>query len=235
MPLAMILPLRLGIPTYFLPRFRTADFTQAVGRFTITDVAIVPSIAPSVTLVPPSKRRLLRSLRHLISAAAPMSARVPNQLYDVLRPNAVISQCWATTERLDYVLLLAGEGRYWECRALIAECPVKVDRSSVFSLCSTEGGPGEGLIHSPTMFSGYLNNLDASKAAVGSEGVFRTSDLVHLRAEEQVEDFVKSLLISYKQLTGVVVFVTKISRSNTGKILRGVLAQAGIDTDVTKV
>jgi len=41
--------------------------------------------------------------------------------------------------------------------------------------------------------------------------------------ERQVEDFARSRLISYKQLTGGVIFVTEIPRSSTGKILRGLL------------
>lgn len=56
-----------------------------------------------------------------------------------------------------------------------------------------------------------------------------------LLTEERVEDFAKSQLISCKQLTGGVVFVTKIPQSNTGKILLGLLKQAEVDTDVTKV
>ncbi|KIW45775.1 uncharacterized protein PV06_04131 [Exophiala oligosperma] len=258
------------------------------------------------------RRRRLRSLRHLISAGAPMSARVQNQLYNVLSPNAVISQCWGTT-KTGWITLF-----YWQekddtgsVKRLLPNVQIKVDHSPVSSLFSTEGGPGEGLIRSPGMFSGYLNNVDASKAAFDSEGFFRTGDLVYLRAgkvfyagrmketikvkgwqvspteiesilshhplisdvavagltsendhglmdtlirayvvrqqsndlnapgrplltEEQVEDVVKSQLIPYKHLTGGVVFVTKIPRSNTGKIIRGLLEQAGIDTGVTK-
>ncbi|KIV84225.1 hypothetical protein PV11_00016 [Exophiala sideris] len=41
--------------------------------------------------------------------------------------------------------------------------------------------------------------------------------------ERQVEDFARSRLISYKQLTGGVIFVTEIPRSSTGKNLRGLL------------
>ncbi|KAK6361048.1 hypothetical protein LTS17_012953 [Exophiala oligosperma] len=242
-----------------------------------------------------------------------MSARIQNRLYDVLSPNAVISQCWGTTET-GWITL-----SYWQEKddtgnvgRLLPNVQMKVDRSPVSSLFSTEGSPGEGLIHSPGMFSGYLNNVDASKAAFDSEGFFRTGDLVYLRVgkviyagrmketikikgwqvspteiesilshhplisdvavagvtsendlglmdtlirayvvcqgsndvgahgrplltEKQVEDFVKSQVISYKQLTGGVVFVTKIPRSNTGKILRGLLEQAEIDIEVNKV
>ncbi|KIW09674.1 hypothetical protein PV08_12061 [Exophiala spinifera] len=313
MPLAMLLPLRLGIPTYFLPRFDLADFTRAVGRFTITDMAIVPSIASSVASIPLSERYLLLSLRHLISAAAPMSAAVQNHLYNVLSPNAVISQCWGSTET-GWITLFSWREKddTGSVGHLLPNVRMKVDHSPVSTLFSTEGNPGEGLIHSPSMFSGYLNDVDANQAAIDREGFFRTGDLVYLRAgkvfyagrmketikvkgwqvspteiesilsrhplisdvavagvasedehglvdtllrayvvrqrpsdsdaqgwprltEEHVEEFVKSKLISYKQLTGGVVFVTKIPRSSTGKILRGLLEQAEIDTDVTNV
>ncbi|KAK5312299.1 hypothetical protein LTR93_011388 [Exophiala xenobiotica] len=45
----------------------------------------------------------------------------------------------------------------------------------------------------------------------------------------QVEEFVKPRLVSYKQLTGGVIFVKEIPRSSTGKILRALLDQAAVD------
>ncbi|KAK5312205.1 hypothetical protein LTR93_011420 [Exophiala xenobiotica] len=47
--------------------------------------------------------------------------------------------------------------------------------------------------------------------------------------QSPIEDFAKSRLISYKQLTGGVIFVTEIPRSSTGKILRGLLEQTEVD------
>jgi acyl-coenzyme A synthetase/AMP-(fatty) acid ligase len=47
--------------------------------------------------------------------------------------------------------------------------------------------------------------------------------------EQNVKDFVASKLISYKHLTGGVVFVKQIPRSPTGKILRLHLDQAELD------
>ncbi len=319
MPLAMLLPLRLRIPTYFLPRFHMADFIKAVDRFAITDFSMVPPIACSMTLIPPSERHLLRPLHHLICAGAPMSATVQSQLYDVLSPNAVISQCWGTTET-GWITFFGWPEKddSGSVGRLLPNVRMKVDLTPVSSLFSNGVTTGEGLIQSPSMFSGYLHDAEASRAAFDSDGFYRTGDLVYLRAgkvyyagrmketikvkgwqvspteiesvlshhplildvavagiasendrgfvdtlirayvvrrrsnglaaigelpdlpdldgrnqplltERQVIDFAKSSLISYKRLSGGVVFVTKIPRSNTGKILRGSLELAEVD------
>lgn len=315
MPLALILPLRLGMPTYFLPRFRLADFTGAVDRFAITDVSVVPPIICSLSSLPQPDRPLLRSLRHLICAGAPMTAMAQSQLYDTLHGSAVISQCWGTTET-GWITLFSGQEKDYSGSVgrLLSSVRLKVDLSPA-SLFSNESSPGEGLIQSPSMFSGYLHDMEASTAAFDSEGFYRTGDLVYLQAgkvfyagriketfkvngwqvspteienvishhplisdvavagmtfeddggfvdtlirayvvrrrpdgldakpdlpdvaerEEpwltasQVEDFVKPRLVSYKHLTGGVIFVTEIPRSSTGKILRGLLEQAVVD------
>ena len=39
---------------------------------------------------------------------------------------------------------------------------------------------GEGLVHSPSMFNGYLRNLEATARSFDREGFFRTGDRVYM-------------------------------------------------------
>lgn len=313
LPIALILPLRLGICTYILPRFRLENFVRAVGEHAITDAPVVPPIISNLNSLPGSDKKALRSLRYLICAGGPMAAGVQGQLYSSLAPDAVITQCWGTTETGWITLFNATEkDTSGSVGHLLPNIRMKVWASSDTPALTRT--PGEALIHSPVMFSGYLGDPKATANAFDPGGFYRTGDLVLVKGdrvfysgrlketlkvngwqvspteieilllqhplisdaavaaittdtegdiprilicayvvrqcsehetlqpsssyhasrldespltERDVEDFVHSRLISYKHLTGGVVFVEEIPRSNTGKILRGTLGQDG--------
>jgi acyl-coenzyme A synthetase/AMP-(fatty) acid ligase len=92
------MPLRRGITTYFLRRFNLSDFADQVYRYSITDTAVVPPIITALLKLDPARHYLLRSLRYMICAGAPMDALLQAKLYAQLAPDAVIAQCWGTTE-----------------------------------------------------------------------------------------------------------------------------------------
>ena len=96
--LALVLPLHRGIRTYFLRRFALKEFTDTVYRYSITDTTVVPPIVTTLRKLSPADKHLLRSLRYIICAGAPMNVPVQAKLYDQLAPEAVVAQCWGTTE-----------------------------------------------------------------------------------------------------------------------------------------
>jgi len=98
MQLVLIMPLRQGTPTYFLPRFDMQLFTDKVFEYSITDVAVVPPIISSLLRLPRSKHYQLGSLRYIVCAGATMNANLQSKLYDILSPEAVVAQCWGMTE-----------------------------------------------------------------------------------------------------------------------------------------
>ncbi|KAL2410914.1 Acyl-CoA ligase azaF [Exophiala dermatitidis] len=306
-PLAMILPLRLGIPTYFLPRFVLQDFLHAVHNHHITDVPLVPPIVASLNQLPVAAHSLLESLRYIICAGAQMTVNVQTKLYDVLAPNAVVAQCWGTTEAGWHTLFGWNEkDTSGSVGRLLPNVELKlVDDNG--TVVSQDGKLAEALVKSPVLFTGYLDNPDETRAAFDSEGYYRTGDRVFVvdnkvfyegrikevmkvngwqvspteletvllehpmildvaivgitetdqaglpvtrprayivrspvrMAEddderkpltvETVQEFVAGRLISYKRLTGGVVFVKVIPRSATGKIMRHRLAETPLD------
>ena len=45
-----------------------------------------------------------------------------------------------------------------------------------------DGVHGEGLIRSPSLFKGYLQNLGSTESAFDSDGFFRTGDSIFMRS-----------------------------------------------------
>lgn len=96
--LALVMPLRRGIPTYFLRKFGFREFVESIHRHSITDTAVVPPIITALLKLPPTEHYLLRSLRYMVCAGAPMNAEIQTKLYSQLQPEAVVAQCWGATE-----------------------------------------------------------------------------------------------------------------------------------------
>ncbi|OQV07844.1 AMP-binding enzyme domain-containing protein [Cladophialophora immunda] len=300
-PLALILPLRLGVPTFFLPKWSLSEYLQAIQTYAITDTPVSPPIIGALTRLPASDMPILQSLRYVISAGAALPASVQNKLYDVLAQDAVITQCWGTTEAGWHSL------GSWEEKdssgsvgQLLPNTQMKlVDEDG--NVIVQEGKAGEALIKTPTLFSGYLANPDANRDSFDSDGFYRTGDRIEVRegrlhycdriketlkvkgwqvspseiesvliqhpqiadvaiggdmrenedglletfptayvvrspgssepplAEQDVKEFVACRLISYKQITGGVIFVTQIPRTPSGKIIRRNLPEAERD------
>ncbi|KAH0828470.1 hypothetical protein AYO21_00395 [Fonsecaea monophora] len=297
-PLALVLPLRLGLPTFFLPKWSLSEYLQALQRFTITDTPVSPPIIGALTRLPDSDVPLLQSLRYVICAGAALPASVQNKLYDVLDPEAVIAQCWGTTEAGWHSL---GSSKQRDFSGSVGRLLPNAQMKLVGAegnLIFREGEAGEAFIKAPTLFSGYLGNPEANRDSFDPEGFYRTGDLLSVEGgllhysdriketlkvkgwqvspseiesvlvqhpqiadvaiagdirtndlglwdtfpmayvvrssgdsrpplmEQDVKDFVASRLISYKHITGDVIFVKEIPRSPSGKILRRNLPQA---------
>ncbi|OAP57860.1 hypothetical protein AYL99_08598 [Fonsecaea erecta] len=300
-PLALVLPLRLGLPTFFLPKWSLSEYLQALNTYAITDTPVSPPIVGALTRLSASDKLLLQSLRYVISAGAALPASVQNKLYDVLDSEAVIAQCWGTTEAGWHSL---GSSQTRDLSGSVGQLMPNAQMKLVGedgNPIVQEGTAGEALIKTPTMFSGYLGNPEANRDSFDSHGFYRTGDRVAVQdgllyysdriketlkvkgwqvspseiesvliqhpqisdvaisgkiqrnevglsetfptayvvrsggghgpplTEQEVKDFVAARLISYKHITGGVIFVTQIPRSPSGKILRRNLPRAERD------
>ncbi|KAI1614796.1 4-coumarate-CoA ligase [Exophiala viscosa] len=185
-PLALVLPLRLGIPTYFLPKFHLPDFLHAVNKFGITDAPIVPPIAGILAQLGGLDAHSIRFLRYVICAGAVLNPVVQATLIKRLRPGAVVAQCWGTTEAGWHTLHGWSEkndtgtvGRLlpnMEMKLIGANGDIVKEHNKV----------GEALIRSPTMFLSYLPKGKANRDSFDSDGFYRTGDLVLIRDDNKV-------------------------------------------------
>lgn len=96
--IALLTPLRHGIKTVILPRFKLDNFVAAVSEYGVTDTAIVPPIACTLMTPDSDIAHRLKSLRYVVCAGAPLDAHIQSRLYAFLPENAVVAQLWGTTE-----------------------------------------------------------------------------------------------------------------------------------------
>ncbi|KAK5045011.1 hypothetical protein LTR84_010159 [Exophiala bonariae] len=232
-PLALVIPLRLGIPTYFLPRFNLADFTAAIHRFSITDCPVVPPIIAAMNRLSTEDQYLVKSLRYVVCAGAPMTASVQTQLYSLLSPDAVIAQCLGTTETGWLTLFDPGEkDTSGSVGRLMPNVELKlVDENG--NVISKDDVPGEGFVRTPVLFSGYLGNAQETAASLDPQGFYGTGDLLYVHNNKVFHDGrIKEIMkvngwqVSPSELEGVLLQHPRIM--DVGVVGRSSLNPSGI-------
>ncbi|KAK5089125.1 hypothetical protein LTR05_003349 [Lithohypha guttulata] len=173
---AMILPLRLGITTYILPRFYRDEFIDAVFDFSITDAPVVPPIISMLVQYGDQLKHKLHSLRRLICAGSKMAPCVQDAFYQYLHEDCRISQCWGTTETGWLTLMPDMElDRSGSVGQLLANVKLKLVSEDGQPI-TKEGIYGEASVMSSAMMLGYRNNPAANHTAFDSEHCYRTGD-----------------------------------------------------------
>lgn len=127
-----------------------------------------------------SNRYLLKSLRYVVCAGAPMTASVQTQLYSLLGPDAVIAQCLGTTETGWLTLF---DPREKDTSGSVGRLMPNVELKLVDedgSVIPNDDVPGEGFVRTPVLFSGYLGNIKESVASLDTEGFYGTGDLLYV-------------------------------------------------------
>jgi len=96
-PLVHTSPIRSGITTYIMRRFRLGEFARYIHRHNITETAVVPPMISSLVggKIPPA---MLQSLRTIRCAGSPLYDSTRDAMYKLLHADAVISQVWGMTE-----------------------------------------------------------------------------------------------------------------------------------------
>ncbi|KIW13619.1 hypothetical protein PV08_08810 [Exophiala spinifera] len=180
-PLALVLPLRLGMPTYFLPKFNLSDFLLAVSKFGITDTPIVPPILGTLAHLSEVEIQHLQSLRYVICAGASLNPRVQEKLASRLHKDANVAQCWGTTEAGWHALLAWKEkDTSGSVGRLLPGVELKLLDDHGHSI-GDEEQEGDALIRAPALFSGYIGDVSASFEAFNREGFYRTGDRAFIR------------------------------------------------------
>jgi acyl-coenzyme A synthetase/AMP-(fatty) acid ligase len=180
--LSLVLPLRDGIPTYFMPRFKLPDFVEVVWKFQITDVAVVPPIVTSLLRLDCLIMSGLYSLRYILCAGAPMDAAIQNKLYPAIHPEAVVAQVWGTTETGWVTAFGSAEkdssGSVGRCLPGVEVKIVDEDGQVV-----ANGNPGEACVHTPSIYSGYLGSSDTNETDIDDDGYYHTGDRAYIQGD----------------------------------------------------
>ncbi|MFC8387402.1 4-coumarate--CoA ligase family protein [Streptomyces sp. NPDC057238] len=176
-------PLRQGATVVVLPRFDLETFLAAIQNHRITGLYVAPPIVLALAKHPLVDRYDLSSLKHVVSAAAPLDASLAaacsrrlglppvGQAYGMteLSPGTHVVPLDAMSDAPPGTVgkLIAGT----EMRIVSLDDPGK------------DLGPGESgeiLIRGPQIMKGYLGRPDATAAMIDEDGWLHTGDVGHV-------------------------------------------------------
>ncbi|RAL62104.1 hypothetical protein DID88_002590 [Monilinia fructigena] len=209
-----------GIPVYIMKKFDFQEMLEAVQKYRITTLTMVPPVIVLLVKSPLTKQYDLSSVLDIVSGAAPLSGEVIAEVEKLWPSGRVkLNQGWGMTEgtcsllgwdpRLDPHPDSVGE--------LNANCHAKiVDPETLEEV--KHGERGEIWVQTPNIMKGYWQ-----KAAATQE-IFENEKGKVLTKEEVVK-WVEERTSRFKWLKGGVRFLEAIPKNSSGKILRKILRE----------
>ncbi|MEU6069128.1 4-coumarate--CoA ligase family protein [Streptomyces sp. NPDC047082] len=195
-------PLRKGATVVVLPRFDLETFLAAIENHRITGLYVAPPIVLALAKHPAVARYDLSSLRYIISAAAPLDARLAAACSERLGLPPV-GQAYGMTELSPGTHVVPLDAMHQAppgtVGRLIAGTEMRIVSLDDPGKDLGTGEPGEILIRGPQVMKGYLNRPEATAAMIDADGWLHTGDVGHVDADGWlfVVDRVKEL-IKYK-------------------------------------
>lgn len=168
-----------GATIAVLPLFDVDSLLRAVVDERPTIICMVPSAIQTLLAHPDSADVDFSSLRRIIYAGSPISVETLERAMELFDCDFV--QFYGATE-LWIITILRSEQHAPDQPGILTSCgtPVKYAEVRVVGPDGrdiTDGSVGEFLVRSPTMFTGYWNQPEATAAALVDGGWYRTGDL----------------------------------------------------------
>ncbi|MFD5218742.1 4-coumarate--CoA ligase family protein [Streptomyces tendae] len=195
-------PLRLGATVVVLPRFDLEQFLAAIQNHRITSLYVAPPIVLALAKHPLVADYDLSSLKYVVSAAAPLDARLAAACSRRLGLPPV-GQAYGMTELSPgtHVVPLdaMADAPPGTVGKLIAGTEMRIVSLTDPGRDLPAGESGEILIRGPQIMKGYLGRPHATAAMIDEDGWLHTGDVGHVDGEGWlfVVDRVKEL-IKYK-------------------------------------
>ncbi|WP_327717762.1 4-coumarate--CoA ligase family protein [Streptomyces sp. NBC_00490] len=195
-------PLRNGATVVVLPRFDLETFLAAIQNHRITGLYVAPPIVLALAKHPLVTQYDLSTLRYIISAAAPLDAKLAEACSQRLNLPPV-GQAYGMTELSPgtHVVPLAAmrHAPPGTVGRLVAGTEMRIVSLDDPDKDVGVGEDGEILIRGPQVMKGYLGRPDATAAMIDADGWLHTGDVGHADADGWlfVVDRVKEL-IKYK-------------------------------------
>jgi acyl-CoA synthetase (AMP-forming)/AMP-acid ligase II len=188
-----------GATLVTMPRFEPEPFLQAVAEYQVTRLFLVPPVVLLLAKSPVVERYDMSSVKTVLSGAAPLDENVARMLEQ--RIGARVSQGYGLSETSPVTHAVHFEAAEFN-RASVGILAPNTECKIVDVATGEELGPGrdgELWIRGPQVMKGYLNNEQATRAAINDEGFFHTGDVGHIdeHGDYFIVDRVKEL-IKYK-------------------------------------
>jgi acyl-CoA synthetase (AMP-forming)/AMP-acid ligase II len=167
-----------GAKISIIPSFETASVLGQIARDRVTILPLVPAALQMILDSPAIASTDLTSLRNIMYFGSPISAEIVRRAREVVGCNLV--QHYGTTETWIVTILrpedhdVARPARLASCGVAVPSVQIRVTDADGEDVES--GRVGQVLVKSPTTFSGYLNQPDAT-SAVMRNGWYATGDL----------------------------------------------------------
>jgi acyl-CoA synthetase (AMP-forming)/AMP-acid ligase II len=186
-----------GATVVVVPRFEQHSFLHAVQDYKVTRAEVVPPIVLALARLSQSHDYDLSSLRLITSGAAPLGADLARACARAV--GCRVKQAYGMTE-------LAGGSHIPPDGPDSQDRPESIGPALPGVECrvvelgtgdeASPGTAGELLIRSPSTMWGYLDDPDATAAAIDAEGWLHTGDIVTCDADGwfRVTDRVKELI-----------------------------------------
>lgn len=187
-----------GATIVILPRFEPREFLRVIQDYRVTRVEVAPPVAVLLAKSELVDEFDLSSLRLITSAAAPLSADAARACSR--RLGVRVGQAFGMTEIAGGTHFAPEDGADRPDSVGLplpgVECRV-VDPGTGRDL--GPGEPGELLVRTPSLMTGYLGDPAATAAAVDGDGWLHTGDIVTVDGDGwyRVTDRIKEL-IKYK-------------------------------------
>ena len=241
-PLVIAVAFRTGVPTYLLSRFDADDFLDAVDRFQITDVPVVPSIMSMLVQNTNMTGRQMASLREVLSAGAVLSSDVKAQ-FQLVAPNSKILSLYGQTE-VGWICSTPFNRRV-ESEGLpslgvpLTGYTIDIWDADTGEMITEPGVRGEILIDGPALFLYYLNDPKATENSftmingrrylrsgdIGYRDTYddlyiidRLKDLIKVRGWQVSPAEVEGVIVQYPGIEDAAVVGTKDIHGHSGEI-----------------
>ncbi|CAM5741646.1 putative 4-coumarate--CoA ligase 5 [Streptomyces afghaniensis 772] [Streptomyces afghaniensis] len=176
-------PLRQGATVVVLPRFDLEQFLAAIQNHRITALYVAPPIVLALAKHPAVAQYDLSSLKYVISAAAPLDARLASACSERLGLPPV-GQAYGMTELSPgtHVVPLdaMSDAPPGTVGKLIAGTEMRIVSLDDPGKDLPAGESGEILIRGPQVMKGYLGRPDATAAMIDTDGWLHTGDVGHV-------------------------------------------------------
>ncbi|RXW23618.1 hypothetical protein EST38_g2224 [Candolleomyces aberdarensis] len=207
-------PFMRGKPVVMLNQgFESKTFCEAVQRYRVTTVCLVPPIILELSTHPAVDQYDLSSITNLTSGAAPLSIALANKCLDRLATRGakaiLIQGCGSTETTCSAQIVAPAESvrKFGSVGQLVptmeARLMVEVEsqpgsEGKVYR-DAEEGEEGEMWMRGPTVCKGYFNNPEANASTFTPDGWYKSGDI--LRCDEDGYFYIvdrKKEMLKYK-------------------------------------
>ncbi|XP_060531258.1 uncharacterized protein LOC132704933 [Cylas formicarius] len=171
-----------GVKVVTIPKFTPDWFISTLRNHRMSVMVVAPPLISFLTNYPNVKDEYLKSLKFVLTGAAPLSKEDEERFLKKTGPDTFISQGYGLTECPSIALVTKGASKRNENARGSVGIPHANTQIKVVAVDDPTGTPlgpnqnGEIFARGPQMMKGYLNNPEATKNAF-VDGWLKTGDI----------------------------------------------------------